>query len=86
MLRDKYRLTSANSMLSALNKFFELAGWDDCRVKTFKTQRTSFRSAERDLSVEEYRRLLHAAREKGDMQIHRIMETIASTGIRIPLR
>jgi hypothetical protein len=37
MLRDKYRLTSANSMLSALNKFFELAGWDDCRVKTFKT-------------------------------------------------
>lgn len=86
MLRDKYRLTSANFMLSALNKFFELARWDNCRVKTFKTQRTSFRSAEKDLSVEEYRRLLHAAWEKGDMQIHRIMETIASTGIRIPLR
>ncbi len=83
MLRDKYRLTSANSMLSALNKLFELMGWEDCHIRTFKTQRTSFRNSERELSMEEYRRLLRAAREKGDMQIHRIMETIASTGIRI---
>ena len=33
--------------------------------------------------MEEYKRLLQAAKDKGDMQIHRIMETIASTGIRI---
>ena len=83
MLREKYRLTSANSMLSALNKFFQLLGWDDCYVRTFKTQRASFRNEERELSIEEYKRLLQAAKDKGDMQIHRIMETIASTGIRI---
>ena len=83
MLREKYRLTSANSMLSALNKFFQLLGWDDCYVRTFKTQRASFRNEERELSMEEYKRLLQAAKDKGDMQIHRIMETIASTGIRI---
>lgn len=83
MLREKYRLTSANSMLSAINKFFEMMGWDDCRIRTFKTQRASFRNEERELSVEEYQRLLRAAREKGDLQILNIMETIASTGIRI---
>ena len=83
MLRDKYRLSSANSMLSALNKFFQLMGWEDCRIRTFRTQRASFRNEERELSVEEYRRLLHAAKEKGDLQILSIMETIASTGIRI---
>ena len=83
MLREKYRLSSANSMLSALNKFFQLLGWDDCYIRTFKTQRASFRNEERELSMEEYKRLLKAAKEKGDMQIHRIMETIASTGIRI---
>ena len=83
MLREKYRLSSANSMLSALNKFFQLLGWGDCYVRTFKTQRASFRNEERELSMEEYKRLLQAARDKGDMQIHRIMETIASTGIRI---
>jgi site-specific recombinase XerD len=33
--------------------------------------------------VEEYQRLLKAAKEKGDLQILSIMETIASTGIRI---
>ena len=83
MLRDKYRLSSANSMLSALNKFFQLMGWEDCRIRTFRTQRASFRNEERELSVEEYRRLLGAAKEKGDLQILSIMETIASTGIRI---
>ena len=83
MLREKYRLSSANSMLSALNKFFQLMGWEDCRIRTFKTQRASFRNEERELSIEEYRRLLKAAKEKGDLQILNIMETIASTGIRI---
>ena len=83
MLREKYRLSSANSMLSALNKFFQLMGWEDCRIRTFKTQRASFRNEEKELSVEEYQRLLKAAKEKGDLQILSIMETIASTGIRI---
>ena len=83
VIREKYRLSSANSMLSALNKFFQLMGWEDCRIRTFKTQRTSFRNEEKELSVEEYQRLLKAAKEKGDLQILSIMETIASTGIRI---
>lgn len=83
MIREKYRLSSANSMLSALNKFFQLMGWEDCRIRTFKTQRASFRNEEKELSVEEYQRLLKAAKEKGDLQILSIMETIASTGIRI---
>ena len=83
MLRDRYRLSSANSMLSALNKFFQILGWADCRISTFKTQHVSFRDEKRELSNDEYKRLLHAAAEKGDLQICRIMETIASTGIRI---
>lgn len=83
VIREKYRLSSANSMLSALNKFFQLMGWEDCRIRTFKTQRASFRNEEKELSVEEYQRLLKAAKEKGDLQILSIMETIASTGIRI---
>ena len=83
VIREKYRLSSANSMLSALNNFFQLMGWEDCRIRTFKTQRASFRNEEKELSVEEYQRLLKAAKEKGDLQILSIMETIASTGIRI---
>ena len=65
VIREKYRLSSANSMLSALNKFFQLMGWEDCRIRTFKTQRASFRNEEKELSVEEYQRLLKAAKENG---------------------
>ena len=66
-----------------MHKFFQILGWADCRISTFKTQHVSFRDEKRELSNDEYKRLLHAAAEKGDLQICRIMETIASTGIRI---
>ena len=82
VIREKYRLSSANSMLSALNKFFQLMGWEDCRIRTFKTQRASFRNEEKELSVEEYQRLLKAAKEMGDRPTLSRMETIAATGSR----
>ena len=88
-LQANYKLSSANSMLSALNTFFKYAGWSDCCVTIFKTQRTAFRSTQRDLSVEEYHRLLCTANSKkgrgtrGARQIALIMETLATTGIRV---
>ena len=83
MLCQKYRLSSANSMISALNMFFRIVDWTDCRIMSFKTQRATFRSEKKEISAMEYRCLLKAAEEKGDTQIRCIMETIAGTGIRI---
>ena len=34
-LEAHYRPSSTNSMLTALNGFFEYTGWHDCRVMTF---------------------------------------------------
>lgn len=88
-LKEKYKLSSANSMLSALNTFFKLLGWNECHVMTFKTQRATFRSEQKELSKEEYQRLLQAAdtvkrrKQSGDPRLRLIMETIAGTGIRI---
>lgn len=82
-LRGRYMLSSANSYLSALNTFFKILGWDECRVMTFKVQRESFRSRQKDLSREEYHRLLETAKKKGRTRLYYIMETIAGTGIRI---
>lgn len=88
-LQANYKLTSANSMLSALNTFLKYNGWNDCCVATFKTQHTAFRSTQRDLSIEEYHRLLCTANSKkgrgikGARQIALIMETLATTGIRV---
>ena len=88
-LRENYKLSSANSMLSALNTFFKYMEWNECRINTFKTQRTSFRNTERELSIQEYHRLLDAAitktgkSEEGGRVLALIMETLAGTGIRV---
>ena len=78
-----YRPISVNAMLAAVNKFFICMGREDCKVKYLKLQRQMFRKSEKDLSKEEYQRLVQAAREKGDLRMELILETICATGIRV---
>ena len=78
-----YRPISVNAMLAAVNKFFTCMGREECKVKYLKLQRQMFRKSEKDLSKEEYQRLVQAAREKGDLRMELILETICATGIRV---
>ena len=80
-LQEKYAVTSVNSMLAALNRFFRMAGWEDCIVKSLKVQREAFR--DRELTKEEYYRLLRAAKNRGNRRLYLVMQTICSTGIRV---
>lgn len=78
-----YRPISVNAMLAAVNKFYTCMGREDCKVKYLKLQRQMFRKSEKDLSKEEYQRLVQAAHEKGDLRMELILETICATGIRV---
>ena len=82
-LTETYTPASANSMIAALNRFFRMMEWYDCTVRSLKIQRSSFRSENKELSKEEYKRLLKAARGKKDERMYLLMETLGSTGIRI---
>lgn len=82
-LKENYRISSANSMLAALNMYLRFMGWEECRVRQFKVQRSFFCRKEEYLSKEEYERLLSAAGRQGDEQLGLIMQTLCSTGIRI---
>lgn len=82
-LVEGYAPASVNSMLAALNRFFKEMGWLDCVVKTVKIQRQAFRSRERELSKEEYYRLLEAAKQRGDSRLYLLMQTICASGIRV---
>ncbi len=82
-LQEHYKTSSANSMLTALNCFLTYLGETKNRVHTIKVQQQMFRPAQKELSREEYEKLLAAAREKGLEQTALIMETIGATGIRI---
>lgn len=82
-LLEKYMPSSVNSMLAALNGFFEFLGWWDVRVKQVKVQRQMFCSEESELSREEYFRLVEAAKKSGRVRISMALQTICGTGIRV---
>ncbi len=82
-LSKRYQLTSANSILAAVNAYLRFAGYSHCVVKSFKIQRETFRERDKELSLEEYQSLLRAAKKKGNIRLFFLMQTIAATGIRV---
>lgn len=82
-LENKCRPVSVNTKLSALNSFFTYLGQDQLRIKLLKIQRSPFCPAARELEKEDYRKLLTAARQKGDHRLYLLLQTICGTGIRV---
>lgn len=82
-LIKNYRPASVNSMLTAMNKYLEFSGRPDCRVKLCRVQKKIFRDEEKDLSMEEYRKLVKQAEADGNARLSCILQTIGSTGIRV---
>ena len=71
------------TMLVSLNRFFGFLGWSDCQVKELRIQRRLFREDCKELTREEYQRLIKAAQATGRERLMLLMETICSTGIRV---
>lgn len=83
MLGGKYAVASANSMLAALNHYFRFCGWLDLCVKQFKVQKKAFCPAEKELTKEEYKRLVKTAEQKNNERLALVIQTICGTGIRV---
>lgn len=82
-LVSHYAVNSVNSMLAALNRFLKFLGIECLKVKRIKTQLNLFLSEEKELTKEEYKKLVYTARKEGKEQLALCMETIAATGIRV---
>ena len=82
-LCEKYATASVNSILSSINSFFAFLEWYELRVKTIKVQKQIFTSNEKELTKNEYERLLTAAKTKSNQRLYLLMQTICSTGIRV---
>lgn len=72
-----------NAKLSALNRFFAFQGWTGLRARYYRVQRRFFRSGERELTREDYTKLLSEAEKLGKTRLALLMETICATGIRV---
>ena len=79
----EYAVSSANSMIAAMNCFLRFCGWHDLCVKQFKMQREVYCSEEKELTRAEYVRLLEAANAKHNERLNLIIQTICGTGIRV---
>ena len=82
-LKNEYAVTSANSMIAALNAFFKFLGWYDLGIKQFKVQKAVYYPEEKELTKDEYIRLINAARQKRNERLNLIIQTICATGIRV---
>lgn len=83
LLSNEYAVRSVNSMIASLNSFFTFAGCEHLKIKTIKEQRQIFCSEDKELTKEEYTRLLNATESKGNKRLNLILQTICGTGIRV---
>lgn len=81
LIERGYAVRSINSMLASLNSFFRYLGWNDCTVRSIRTQRQTYCPEAKELSKEEYLRLVESAKERPRLQL--LLETICGTGIRV---
>ena len=82
LLSQTYAPVTVNSMLAAINAYCRFAKVD-IRVKFVKIQRKLFRDQKKELTREEYRRLVETAYSTGNERLALLMETICASGIRV---
>lgn len=82
-LSETHSPGGVNVELAALNGFFRLMGWDDLCLKPLRIQRRAFADRSRELTREEYERLVAAAERREDCRLSLLLQTMAATGIRV---
>ena len=82
-LLERYKTASVNSMLAALNCCFRFLKRDELCVQNCCVQRLFFAQEEREMSREEYFCLVREARRQGMEREAAILQTMASTGVRV---
>jgi site-specific recombinase XerD len=65
-LSGRYAPSSANSMIAALNSFLRFCGQGELCVKRLRVQRAAFCSEKKELTREEYCRLVRTAEKNGN--------------------
>lgn len=83
LLEERYKPTTINAMIASVNAYLRFTGKEDCKVKGLRVQRSTFRSDDKELSVEEYRNLVETAYKLKKERLALLLETIGGTGIRV---
>lgn len=82
-LSSKYKQTSINSMLVAVHTFLDFSGLGNYKVKIYRIQKRVFCDKSKELTKQEYNRLLEVAKRKEDERLYLLIQSICATGIRV---
>ena len=82
-LLKSYKISSANSMLTALNGYLRYMDMKACYVSVYRMQRQLFRDVQKDLNRDEYQELVRTASRSKRKRLYCLLQTIGSTGIRV---
>ena len=82
-LKKHFSPVTVNGALASVNGLFRHNGWKDCTARFLKIRRRIFSPQQKELTREEYERLVITARKCGNDRLALILQTICSTGIRI---
>ena len=77
-----YEPVTVNSMLAVVNTYCRFAGLN-IKVKFLRIQRKLFREESKELTKDEYEKLIRTAEGKGNVRLAMLIETIGATGIRV---
>ncbi len=83
LLQAGYAPSTVNGKIAAINALFRMLKWDDCKVRALRLQRRAFREDAKELSRQEYQKLVHTAQASGKTRLAILLEAIGSTGIRV---
>jgi site-specific recombinase XerD len=82
-LRVGYAPTSVNSTIASMNSFFEFSELPELKVKIIRLQRRMYTHESKELTKQEFIRLLSAAKKDGDTRLYLVLQTLYATGIRV---
>ncbi len=81
-LITSYAPASVNAMLASVNGLLRFYNWYECRVKPLKIQRDAFQQPDKELTKEEYLRLIETAQAQGKEKIALLLQSVGATGVR----
>lgn len=79
----KYEKTTINCKIAAINNFLDYINLSELKLKSFKVQKKMFLDKKKELTKSDYIKLVKEAERKKDTRLSLILQTLASTGIRI---
>ena len=82
LVEENYAPVTVNSMLASINTYCVFAELN-IKIKFLKVQRSLFREQSKELSREEYDKLIETALAAGKERLALLMETICASGIRV---